>query len=59
MSETLKAFAEAVRKLASTMAARDVVQRSLNGIIVEQELRAEAKTAAAKKKIATETPPIK
>ena len=50
MSETLKAFAEAARKLASTMAARDVVQRSLDGIIAEQERRAAAKAAVQKAK---------
>ena len=40
MSELLKAVEAAARKLASTMAARDVVQRSLDGIIAEQERRA-------------------
>lgn len=59
MSETLKAFAEAARKLASTKAARAVVQRSLDGIIAEQERRAAAKKAAAKEMIYTDTPPIK
>ena len=59
MSETLKAFAEAARKLASTKAARAVVQRSLDGIIAEQERRAAAKKVALKKKIANNTPPIK
>jgi len=58
MSERLKAFAEAARKLASTKAARDVVQRSLDGIIAEQERRAAAKKVAAKDMINTETPPI-
>jgi hypothetical protein len=33
MSDKLKAFEAAARKLASTMAAREVVQRSLDGII--------------------------
>ncbi len=50
MSETLKAFEAAARKLASTMAAREVVQRSMNGIIAEQERRAAAKAAALKTK---------
>lgn len=50
MSETLKAFAEAARKLASTKAAREVVLRSLNGIIAEQERRAVAKAAVQKAK---------
>ena len=59
MSERLKAVEAASRKLASTMAARDVVQRSLDGIIAEQERRAAAKKVALKKKIATNTPPIK
>ena len=45
MSELLKAFEAAARKLASTMAARDVVQRSLDGIIAEQERRAAVKAA--------------
>jgi len=54
MSETLKAFAEAAYKLAKAQAKRAVIQRSLDGIIAEQERR-----AAAKKKIATNTPPIK
>ena len=48
MSELLKAVEAAARKLASTMAARDVVQRSLDGIIAEQERRAAMKTAAEK-----------
>ena len=46
MSELLKAVEAAARKLASTMAARDVVQRSLDGIIAEQERRAAAKAAS-------------
>ena len=50
MSELLKAVEAAARKRASTMAARDVVQRSLNGIIAEQERRAVAKAAAQKPK---------
>jgi hypothetical protein len=50
MSELLKAVEAAARKLASTMAARDVVQRSLDGIIAEQERRAAAKEAAKKAK---------
>ena len=48
MSETLKALEAAARKLASTMAARDVVQRSLNGIMAEQERKAAVKAAAEK-----------
>ena len=55
----MKAVEAAARKLASTMAARDVVQRSLDGIIAEQERRAAAKKAAAKEMINTETPPVK
>jgi len=50
MSELLKAVEAAARKLASTMAARDVVQRSLDGIIAEQERRAAAKEASKKTK---------
>jgi len=59
MSELLKAVEAAARKLASTMAARDVVQRSLDGIIAEQERRAAVKEAAAEKTITTNTLPIK
>ena len=58
MSEALKAVEAAACKLASTMAARDVVQRSLDGIIAEQERRAAAKKASAEKST-TETPPVK
>ena len=58
MSETLKAVEAAARKLASTIAARDVVQRSLDGIIAEQERRAEAKKVATKKST-TETLQVK
>lgn len=50
MSDKLKAFEAAARKLASTMAAREVVQRSLDGIIAEQERRAAMKAAALKAK---------
>jgi len=50
MSELLKAVEAAARKLASTMAARDVVQRSLDGIIAEQERRAAVKAAKQKAK---------
>ena len=57
MSETLKAFAKAARKLASTKAARDVVQRSLDGIIAEQERRAALK--AAEQKVKELEPPAK
>ena len=59
MSELLKAVEAAAHQLASSMAARDVIQRSLDGIIAEQERRAAAKKAAAKEMINTETPPIK
>jgi len=45
VSELLKAVEAAARKLSSTMAARDVVQRSLDGIIAEQERRAAANAA--------------
>ena len=54
MSELLKAVEAAAHQLASSMAARDVIQRSLDGIIAEQEHR-----AAAKKVITTEAAPIK
>ena len=54
----MKAVEAAARKLASTIAARDVVQRSLDGIIAEQERRAAAKKASAEKST-TETPPVK
>ena len=47
MSELLKAVEAAARKLASTKAARDVVQRSLDGIMAEQERKAAVKAAAA------------
>ena len=50
MSKLLKAVEAAARKLASTMAARDVVQRSLDGIIAEQERRAAANAAEQKAK---------
>ena len=50
MSELLKLVEAAARKLASTMAARDVVQRSLNGIIAEQERRAATKAAVQEAK---------
>ena len=50
MSDTLKAIEAAAHKLASSMAARDVIQRSLNEIIAEQKRRAAAKTAAQKAK---------
>ncbi len=50
MSELLKAVEAAARKLASTMAARDVVQRSLDVIIAEQERRTAVKEAAKKAK---------
>ncbi len=47
MSETLKAVEAAAYRLAKAQAKRDVIQRSLNGIIAEQERRAAVKTAAA------------
>lgn len=50
MSETLKAFAEAAYKLAKAQAKRDVIQRSLDGIIAEQERRAAVKAAEQKAK---------
>lgn len=50
MSETLKAFAEAAYRLARAQAKRDVIQRSLDGIIAEQERRAAAKAATLKTK---------
>lgn len=46
MSDLLKAVEEAAYRLARAQAARDVIQRSLDGIIAEQERRAEAKAAA-------------
>ena len=50
MSETLKALKVATYRLAKAQAKRDVVQRSLDGIIAEQERRAAAKAAALKAK---------
>ena len=50
MSETLKALKVAAYRLAKAQAKRDVVQRSLDGIIAEQERRAEAKAAVQKAK---------
>lgn len=50
MSETLKAVEAAAYRLAKAQAKRDVIQRSLNGIIAEQERRAVAKAAAQKAK---------
>jgi len=50
MSELLKAVEAAAHELASTIAARDVVQRSPDGIIAEQERRAAAKAAEQKAK---------
>jgi len=47
-----------MEKLVSSTAARDVVQRSLDGIIAEQERRAAAKKVAAKEMITTDNPPI-
>ena len=48
MSETLKAFAKAAYRLAKAQAKREVVQRSLDGIIAEQERRAALKAAEQK-----------
>ena len=50
MSEALKAVEAAAYRLAKAQAKRDVIQRSLNGIIAEQERRAAVKAAAAKTK---------
>jgi hypothetical protein len=50
MSELLKAVEAAAYNLAKAQAKRDVIQRSLNGIIAEQVLRAAAKEAAKKAK---------
>jgi hypothetical protein len=50
MSELLKAVEAAAYRLAKAQAKRDVIQRSLNGIIAEQERRAVAKEAAKKAK---------
>ena len=50
MSETLKAVEEAAYRLAKAQAKRDVIQRSLNGIIAEQERRAALKAAEQKAK---------
>ena len=50
MSESLKAVGAAAYRLAKAQAKRDVIQRSLNGIIAEQERRAVAKEAAKKAK---------
>ena len=43
MTELLKAVEAAAYRLAKAQAKRDVIQRSLNGIIAEQERRAAAK----------------
>ena len=50
MSETLKAVEAAAYRLAKAQAKKAVIERSLNGIIVEQERRAAVKAAAAKTK---------
>ena len=50
MSETLKAVEEAAYRLTKAQAKRAVIQRSLDGIIAEQERRAAAKAAAQKAK---------
>ena len=58
MSETLKALEAAAYRLAKAQAKKDVIQRSLDEIIAEQERRAEAKKVATKKST-TETLPVK
>ena len=50
MSETLKAVEAAAYRLAKAQAKKAVIERSLNGIIAEQERRATAKEAAKKAK---------
>lgn len=50
MSETLKAVEAAAYRLAKAQAKKAVIERSLNGIIAEQERRAAAKETAAKAK---------
>ena len=50
MSETLKAVEAAAYRLAKAQVKRDVIQRSLNGIIAKQERRAVAKEVAKKAK---------
>lgn len=50
MSETLEAVEAAAYRLAKAQAKKAVIERSLNGIIAEQERRAAAKAAAAKAK---------
>ncbi|RLS54958.1 MAG: hypothetical protein DWH95_12190 [Planctomycetota bacterium] len=50
MTELLKAVEAAAYRLAKAQAKRDVIQRSLNGIIAEQERRAAAKENAKKAK---------
>ena len=50
MSETLKVFAEAAYRLAKAQAKKAVIERSLNGIIAEQERRAAVKAAVQKAK---------
>ena len=46
----MKAVEVAAYRLAKAQAKRDVIQRSLNGIIAEQERRAAAKAAVQKAK---------
>lgn len=50
MSELLKAVEAAAYRLAKAQAKKAVIERSLNGIIAEQERRAAAKAEAAKPK---------
>ena len=50
MTELLKAVEAAAYSLAKAQAKRDVIQRSLNGIIAEQERRAAAKENLKKAK---------
>ncbi|NDH09775.1 MAG: hypothetical protein EBY16_09240 [Gammaproteobacteria bacterium] len=59
MSELLKAVEVAAYNLAKAKAKRDVIQRSLDRIIAEQERRAAAKKAAAEKTIIIDIPPVK
>lgn len=50
MSETLKAVEAAAYRLAKAQAKKAVIERSLNGIIAEQERRAAANAAEQKAK---------
>ena len=59
MSELLKAVEAAAYRLAKAQAKRDVIQRSLDGIIAEQERRAAAKATAEKSTTTSDTLLIK